>query len=187
LRFHFLRFLTRRGRIRRTRAPRRRAGSIPRPSPETRVRPVSTARSCLSSDCLMTVLICNSFDVSCSPPSPGRGCGVLCDPRAMAGTGTRARNESHQAHSRLLMSRTVDPPPVHATTPRGSSASSRGAQRDSHRDRRITGGAAAPATNTRSQQEDEIEPRSTSKHDQSRYRRAVVTLSDEATGPEADG
>jgi hypothetical protein len=115
----------------------------------------------------MTVLICNSFDVSCSPPSPGRGCGVLCDPRAMAGTGTRARNESHQAHSRLLMSRTVDPRPVHATTPRGSSASSRGAQRDSHRDRRITGGAAAPATSTRSQQKDEIEPRSTSKHDQS--------------------
>lgn len=59
------------------------------------------------------------------------------------------------------MSRTVDPRPVlnRSTRPRHEAVE---AQREHSPqvDRRITGGAAAPATNTRSQQEDEIEPRS---------------------------
>jgi hypothetical protein len=102
----FSSFLTRRGRIRRTN-PRRRAGSIPRPSPETRVRPVSTARSLSVPWLRLSSLL--TFRVHL--PHQG-GAGVRCDPRARAGTGTRARNETHQAHSRLL-SRTDDPRPVH--------------------------------------------------------------------------
>ena len=98
---------------------------------------VSTARSRPYSD-FLTSLICSSFDVSCSPPSPGRGCGVRCDPRARAGTGTyrhtrekritpgpqQAPIEAPNVQDR----RSPTSRPVHAN----EAVRSRGAQRDSH-------------------------------------------------------